>query len=348
MDVEGSIVYGKPQDMEGEIISVKAEEGAALVDGKVAVRNHQTGNEWTFANPVAFHPHFLKSEAGITKKDEGKEITIGDDGMDVKIDGRTRYVEWKFDARHPANLKGQIISVDPDLKGVVKVAVKDDRGSRQTSRTTTTGDGTVEFDNPAKVIVRKAGGMRRSSIMTGANVNDAEVHSQKIHERIEKMQSQLPGSIKTLVGGYKLNCYWFEIFECVRKLLLIGLPVFLPSGSIEQLTLGLLTSFVTFAMYTFYHPFDKKEDNILSTVCQLQIFLTLLSSVVYKADPESAFMNTLLPLMLLVPLGIAFLLQSGLLELFIVKLYRTKLVQALLELSVRKIDTKLGKYPGRL
>ena len=36
---------------------------------------------------------------------------------------------------------------------------------------------------------------------------------------------QLPGYFKKLVGPYELRVYWFEVFECIRKVALIGLPV---------------------------------------------------------------------------------------------------------------------------
>ena len=41
---------------------------------------------------------------------------------------------------------------------------------------------------------------------------------------------------------------WFEIFECVRKILLILLPIFFEAESSEQLTCGLVVCFVTFGM----------------------------------------------------------------------------------------------------
>ena len=42
-----------------------------------------------------------------------------------------------------------------------------------------------------------------------------------------------------------MRTFWFEIFECVRKIALIGLPVFFQQGSTPQLILGLLICFVS-------------------------------------------------------------------------------------------------------
>ena len=44
---------------------------------------------------------------------------------------------------------------------------------------------------------------------------------------------------------YELRCFWWEIFECIRKLSLVGLPVFFEPGSTGQLMFGLLICFLT-------------------------------------------------------------------------------------------------------
>lgn len=51
---------------------------------------------------------------------------------------------------------------------------------------------------------------------------------------------QLPSTLRKLTTGYELRTYWWEIFECFRKVVLVSIPVALPPGSIDQLTLGLL------------------------------------------------------------------------------------------------------------
>ena len=49
---------------------------------------------------------------------------------------------------------------------------------------------------------------------------------------------------------------WFEILECARKILLIGLPVFVTPGSSEQLILGLIICFFSFGMYSVIAPYS--------------------------------------------------------------------------------------------
>ena len=56
------------------------------------------------------------------------------------------------------------------------------------------------------------------------------------------------------------------------------------SGTVEQKVLGLLFSFGSFAMYVGYSPYISREDDVLSTVCQVQIFFSLLASIVLRAQ----------------------------------------------------------------
>lgn len=46
-----------------------------------------------------------------------------------------------------------------------------------------------------------------------------------------------------------MRTFWFEIFECMRKILLILVPIFFEQDSPEQLTIGLIICFMTFGAY---------------------------------------------------------------------------------------------------
>ena len=49
-------------------------------------------------------------------------------------------------------------------------------------------------------------------------------------ERYDKLREKLPTILRKLTAGYELRTYWFEILECIRKILLVGVPVFCPAG----------------------------------------------------------------------------------------------------------------------
>ena len=79
-------------------------------------------------------------------------------------------------------------------------------------------------------------------------------------ERIEKKRFHLfrtlPASLKKLTAGYTSKCFWFEIFECVRKLAIIGIPaipVFKPGG-VEQRSGAMLICFMSFGVISHLSP----------------------------------------------------------------------------------------------
>ena len=84
----------------------------------------------------------------------------------------------------------------------------------------------------------------------------------------------LPPFFAKIIGPYELRAYWFEIFECFRKLSLVGLPVFFMPGSLEQIVLGLIICFISFGAYMAIAPYRFDQHDRLSQICQAQIFFT--------------------------------------------------------------------------
>ena len=124
----------------------------------------------------------------------------------------------------------------------------------------------------------------------------------------------LPSYVRKLISGYERRTYWFEIFECLRKVMLVGLPVFFTPGSTGQLTLGLLICFFTYGVYNHFAPFVESSDDILQTVCQVQIFFALLSSIILKVDPDQEDNANILTIMLFVPPFLGLYLETPLPE----------------------------------
>ena len=80
----------------------------------------------------------------------------------------------------------------------------------------------------------------------------------------------MPQYIHKLIDGYDMRCYAFEIFECARKLLLVGVPVFFEAGGVGQATFGLFICFLSFGIYIAYRPHSDWGNNVLSQLCQVQ------------------------------------------------------------------------------
>eukprot|EP00964_Phaeocystis_antarctica_P154288 scaffold122918_cov96-Phaeocystis_antarctica.AAC.1 len=150
--------------------------------------------------------------------------------------------------------------------------------------------------------------------MNSSNTEDPEVKlGQAEHQKIRK-NNLGNGGLPKLTGGYEMRVYWFEIFECVRKICLVGLPVFVEPGSSTQLIVGLLICFISYGMYASYEPYVKDSDDWLQKVCQFALFFSLVSSIALKLESDSSTeaLGSLLLFTLAVPPVSAFLFQSGL------------------------------------
>jgi uncharacterized membrane protein YqaE (UPF0057 family) len=111
-----------------------------------------------------------------------------------------------------------------------------------------------------------------------------------------------------------MRCYWFEIFECMRKLLLLGGPIFFQMGSASQLVVGLLVCFISTMVYAVYSPYINKDDGRLAELCQLSLFLVLVSTISLRMEGETSkdVLGVLLVVTLFVPPVFGILLHTGL------------------------------------
>lgn len=64
-----------------------------------------------------------------------------------------------------------------------------------------------------------------------------------------------------------------------------------------------------------YAPFVDDGDDLLSQVCQLQVFLSLLSSIILKEDSQNTVLGYLLPILIMMPPLFAVAFESGCLDL---------------------------------
>jgi len=119
-------------------------------------------------------------------------------------------------------------------------------------------------------------------------------------ERAElKPEDLLPGYMLKLTNGYEWRTYWFELFETLRKVLLVGIPAVFPErGGTAQLFWGLLICFMSAGFYMMAAPYIEDSDDHLAQLAQLQIFLTLLSSLALRAIPPSEVVGNLVTVIL--------------------------------------------------
>ena len=87
-----------------------------------------------------------------------------------------------------------------------------------------------------------------------SEIDEATERKSVLEEQYEGRRARLPVSLRKLTNGYEMRTYWFEVFECVRKILLILIPIFFEQDSPEQLTVGLIICFITWGAYMVRAP----------------------------------------------------------------------------------------------
>ena len=114
-----------------------------------------------------------------------------------------------------------------------------------------------------------------------------------------KGEELLPGYMQKLTSGYEYRTYWFEIFETIRKVLLVGIPCVFPErGGTAQLFWGLLVCFLSASFYMMAAPYIEDSDDHLAQLAQLQVYLTLLSSLALRAVPPSEVVGNMVTVIL--------------------------------------------------
>lgn len=87
-----------------------------------------------------------------------------------------------------------------------------------------------------------------------------------------------------LIDDYNRDCYYWEIVELVRKLLLAGVLMFIGRGSPLQGAGGICIAFVFFAWQVKSRPFKLAVHNDIKAIWDAVLFVALLSTLLLKTD----------------------------------------------------------------
>ncbi|GMI58414.1 hypothetical protein TeGR_g1540 [Tetraparma gracilis] len=99
----------------------------------------------------------------------------------------------------------------------------------------------------------------------------------------EEAHSKL-ARMKFLYQAYEPQCWWFEVFETLRRLLLTGGQVILNQGTPSQIVLNLIICIFSMKMYATYSPFVNAKADKLAEIAQYQLFFTMLAALCIKVD----------------------------------------------------------------
>lgn len=92
--------------------------------------------------------------------------------------------------------------------------------------------------------------------------------------------------------SYKEECWWYEIVELSRKLVLNGCMVLIAEGLVTRVVAGVLVCFVYLVLMNHFRPYTCMSDFTLQNICHIQLFLTVFAGLMIKGEvPYLGFEN---------------------------------------------------------
>ncbi len=91
-------------------------------------------------------------------------------------------------------------------------------------------------------------------------------------------------NIKNLYESYTPKRWYFELFDCARRLCLGAIPVLIFRGSTLQIIVVLLVSLASVCIFMYQTPYIHRQDNNLAIIAQWSITLVVISAMVIKVQ----------------------------------------------------------------
>ena len=95
-----------------------------------------------------------------------------------------------------------------------------------------------------------------------------EIQERKLQARADDHDIQ---HLSFLFGEFEPRCYLFVVYECVRRLALTGLLIFVYNGSATQVVVGLFIAIISSYVMSEYNPYIEDSDDRLAKLVQLMI-----------------------------------------------------------------------------
>ena len=78
-----------------------------------------------------------------------------------------------------------------------------------------------------------------------------------------------------LFSKYKPSCWWYEVVEMPRKLLLVGSIIFVASGTVGQIVYAIAVALASVLVLTYFAPYADRRLSAVAWVCSVCTMLTL-------------------------------------------------------------------------
>jgi hypothetical protein len=106
-----------------------------------------------------------------------------------------------------------------------------------------------------------------------------------------KMSEEADEKLSFLAKEFEGEYCWFEVVEYTKKLMMTGVLMKAEQGSSTQIFFGLLISFVYFALVVRTMPYRSIRTDIIRVAGELQLFFTMLCTLMLRLDLHEEFMT---------------------------------------------------------
>ncbi|CAM9491441.1 unnamed protein product [Ectocarpus sp. 6 AP-2014] len=113
------------------------------------------------------------------------------------------------------------------------------------------------------------------------------INPDPVHPEVSIKKRESDATIKKtkfLWGTYRPAVYYYEVWECVRKLFLTGLLVYFEQGTSTQVVIAMLITLAGLRVLAGLRPYQREDENNLAEASLWVTFLTLFAGLLIKAD----------------------------------------------------------------
>ena len=113
------------------------------------------------------------------------------------------------------------------------------------------------------------------------NRKHLHLHNEMSHE--DKVKQRLvEKEYGSIYNNYTEECYYYDILDLFRRLLLTGGLIMMGEESIAQIFLGIIISFAWVSLLFYKRPYKAAWDNVVAIILSAHLLLTLVSGMALK------------------------------------------------------------------
>ncbi|GMI22709.1 hypothetical protein TeGR_g13157 [Tetraparma gracilis] len=138
------------------------------------------------------------------------------------------------------------------------------------------------------LLFRKRAMLDPGQLKFARELGSEEAGLKKAIEERKRLELGDPGlaSLAFLYSSYEPRCWWYEVFETLRRLLLTGGLLFVSPGSAAQIAVSLMMSIASTRVLAGYKPFADSANDALAEAVQWQLYLTMFGSLLIRVNVD--------------------------------------------------------------